>query len=380
MRDLGVIPDGALLIRDGVVLEVGPTRRIENRMAARGAIEVSAAGRVVMPGFVDSHTHLMFPPPGTTDEDTVARSVRAVTAQRLASRARSWLFAMVRHGTTTVEAKTGCGHDESAELKLLRVLGSVHGDPLDVIATFQLRLPRDGAADAVQWAIEEFLPAISKRRLARFAGVAWDADRAHAGYFREYLRAARNLGLPCKIHVDPACAAEAIRTGVANLAVSIDHWESATSAEIELMAGGGSMATVMPGAWREHDGPRPPVRAMLDAGIPVALATDFAPGEARPLNMQTVVAMACRWMGMTVEEAISAATVNGAHAVGCGDSLGSLEIGRSADLIFLNASDYRDLAGQFGTNLVFLTMKRGEFIYREGEVKPLAAESLRAAW
>lgn len=140
------------------------------------------------------------------------------------------------------------------------------------------------------------------------------------------------------------------------------------------------MATVMPGAWREHDGPRPPVRAMLDAGIPVALATDFAPGEARPLNMQTVVAMACRWMGMTVEEAISAATVNGAHAVGCGDSLGSLEIGRSADLIFLNASDYRDLAGQFGTNLVFLTMKRGEFIYREGEVKPLAAESLRAAW
>lgn len=379
LQELGIIPDGALLIRNGVVVEAGSTRRLENLAAARGAIEVNAAGRVVMPGFVDSHTHLVFPPPGD-GEESAARTVRASTAQRIAARSRAWLLAMARHGTTTVEAKTGCDHKHGAQAKLLRVLRALHGDPLDVIASFQLRLPEGDAAETVEWAIGEFLPAIRKRRLARFADISWDADPAHAECFGRCLRAARNLGLPCKIHVHPACTGAAIRQGVANLAVSIDHWEGAGAADVELMAGAGSMATVMPGAWLRRDGPLPPVRALLDAGVPLALATDFAPQLARSLNMQTVVAMACRWMGMTLEEAISAATVNGAHALGSGGKVGSLEPGNAADLIVLNTSDYRELACHFGANLVFLTMKRGEFIYQEGEVAPLDAADLRAAW
>src|SRR5581483_9553734 len=135
-QELTVIHDGALLVRDGIIQEVGPTRRLENLASARDAIEINAAGRVVMPGFVDCHTHLAFPQNGTTPDngDSAAR-LRAGTAARLAIRAKAHLEAMARHGTTTVEVKTGCGPDESAETKLLRVLHGLKQDPIDVFAT-----------------------------------------------------------------------------------------------------------------------------------------------------------------------------------------------------------------------------------------------------
>src|SRR5947209_98026 len=164
LNELSIIPDGALLIRDGVLQEVGSTRRVENLAQARDAVEINAAGRVVMPGFVDSHTHLVFPQggPWTEEHDDAARVVRASTGQRLEAKSRAHLEAMARHGTTTVEAKTGCGPDESAESKLLRVLSALKDDPVEVIPSFLLRLPtgRDGccSGDAAQWVIEELLP------------------------------------------------------------------------------------------------------------------------------------------------------------------------------------------------------------------------------
>src|ERR1022692_3780461 len=147
LKELGIISDGSLLIKDGVIDQVGPTRRVENLAAARGAVEISAVGRVVMPGFVDSHTHLVFPPPSTPVEEmeAAARAVRAGTGQRLQVRTQAYLEAMARHGTTTVEAKTGCGPDESAETKLLRVLAALKNNPLFVVPTFLFRLPRSGS-------------------------------------------------------------------------------------------------------------------------------------------------------------------------------------------------------------------------------------------
>jgi imidazolonepropionase len=139
LNELGLIPDGAVLIRDGVVLEVGATRRLENLAEARGAEDVNAAGRVVMPGFLDSHTHLAFPPPGADEGlEQAARLIGATNGQRLEMRVRGYLQSMARHGTTTVEVKTGCGPDPSAEAKILRVLAALKRDPLDVIPTCRL--------------------------------------------------------------------------------------------------------------------------------------------------------------------------------------------------------------------------------------------------
>jgi imidazolonepropionase len=386
-NELGIIQDGSLLIRDGVLVEVGPTRRVENLADARRATEVNAAGCVVMPGFVDSHTHLLFPPPGAPDTENAAGAIRSTTGQRLEVRARGHLRSMARHGTTTVEVKTGCGPDESAEAKLLRVLATLKHDPLDVLPTVLLQLPAgsSGAAlqDAAEWACGEFLPKVRRRRLALFADAAWECDPERRDCVVRYLEAARRLGLARKVHADRLGLKGAITTAVEQFAVSIDHLDRATAAEAALLAGSCTVATLLPWAsfhlgcgTAEHA----PARALIDAGVPVALASNFNPRHTPTLNMQTVMALACLQMGMTEAEAICAATINGAHALGRGDVAGSLEPGKSADVLILNTSDYRDLGHDFGMNLVRATMKRGELIYQEGEVAPLEADRPRPAW
>ena len=360
-------------MRDGVLLEVGSTRRVENLALARGAAEINAAGRGVMPGFVDSHTHLAFPPLGSSDDgEGAARMIRATNGQRLAARMRSHIQLMARHGTTTVEVKTGCGQDANAELKLFRALAGLKRDPLDVIPTYLFRLPAAGggtsASEAVDWAIHDLLPVLRRRRVARSADALWEGDPAQIPHLTRYLDEARALGFALKVHTGGAGPTQAVTAAVERFAASIDHLEYATAGDAALLAGACTVATLLPGAAFQHGGPDAPARALIDAGAPVALASNFNPLHSPVLNMQTVVALACLRLRMTPAEAIVASTINGAHALGRGDKTGSLEPGKLADVVILNASDYRDMGRDFGANLVRLTMKRGEFIYREGEV------------
>jgi imidazolonepropionase len=375
-------------VRDGVLVEVGPTRRIENLTLAQKAVEVSAVGRVVMPGFVDSHTHLLFPPPGSfaTELASGARAIRTITGMRLETRARIYVEAMARHGTTTLEVKTGCGPDRSAEMKILRVLSALQQKPLDVIATFLLRVPPGDPYDEPEaggggdWVCTEFLPKIRQRRLAAFADLVWEEQSGRAAYFAEYLRVAKALRMRLKLHADGPIPRAAIASAIEAGAASIDHLEHATAADAEPLARSGTIATLLPSASFHSDGRYAPARAFIEAGAPIALASNFNPHHTPTLNMQAVVNLACLRMGMTPAEAITAATINGAHALGCADKLGSLEPGKLADLLILNISDYRELAHHFGTNLVHSTMKRGEFIYEEGPVAPRPARDLRPAW
>jgi imidazolonepropionase len=376
LDELSIISDGALLVRDGVVLQVGPTRRVENLALARDAVEINAAGRVVMPGFVDSHTHLAFPLLGfgSGDFDAAARAVRANTGQHLEARVRTYLEAMARHGTTTVEVKTGCGPDESAESKMLRVLSVFKQDPVEVIPSFLFRLPQRHTGDAnfheaADWVFGDLLPKIWKRGVAQFADVAWDSDPESHRYFDRYLRVARDLGFARKIHADQMQAGTALAMAVDHTVVSIDHLEHATAEEVAILGPAGVIATLLPCASFRDDRDAP-ARALVDSGAAVALATNFNPHHTPTLNMQTAVALACLRMRLTVAEALSAATINSAHALGLADRIGSLEPGKSADLLLLNVSDYRDLAHTFGTNVVHMTMKRGEVIYSEGVVAP----------
>jgi imidazolonepropionase len=377
LNELGIIQDGALLIRDGILIEVGPTRRVENLAAARNAVEINAAGRIVLPGFVDSHTHLAFPPPGAEmDLAAAAKAICAGTGKRLAVRSLAYIEAMARHGATTVEVKTGCGPDESAEMKILRVLGALKNDPLDVAATFLFRLPSpnlfgDAAIEeAANWMISELLPKIHRRRLAKFVDVAWNPDCARHACFSRFLEAARGLGFSCKIHADKANAGAAIAMAIEYSALSIDHLEYASASEAAILGRSEVMATLLPCASFHTGRGNAPARALIDAGVPIVLASDFNASQTPTLNMQTVVALACLQMGLTPAEAISAATINGAHALGCAAMAGSLEPDKAADVVILNLADYRDISRHFGANLVHLTMKRGAVIYKEGQVTP----------
>ncbi|HJZ96654.1 MAG TPA: amidohydrolase family protein [Candidatus Solibacter sp.] len=379
LRDLSVIPNGAILVRDGIVVEAGPSRRLENLQQAREAIEINAAGRVVMPGFVDCHTHLVFPAAGAgEDSERGVRAIRSFTAQRLEFRARAHLEAMARHGTTTVEVKTGCGPDESAESKVLRVLSSLRYNPVDLIPSFLFRLPASlngNTGAAAEFIMGEFLPKIRRRGTALFADLAWDPDPNLTGYFDRYLESARGMGFACKIHADRQSPQEAIAMALRHRVVSIDHLEHAGETGASRLADAGIIATLLPCAG-PGSGCVPPARTLIDAGVPIALGTNFNPYHTPTLNMQAVVAMACWRFGMTTEEAITAATVNSAWALGCAGRVGSLEPGKSADLVLLNANDYRDLSGNLGTNLVHMTLKRGRLIYKEGVVGPRSPEAL----
>jgi imidazolonepropionase len=370
LADLGIIADGAVLIRDGVIVEVGPTRRIENLAAARGAVEIAAHGRVVMPGFVDSHTHLIYPLRGARSADaaSAARLWQSSTVRLIAARSGVFLDAMARHGTTTAEVKTGCDPGEATSMKALRAINLLRDGAIEVVPTHLVRIPAGSSASEAEEILLEISPRILRRGLAAFADIWWDGNEPREELCSRFLDQAAACGLGVKVHAaGPGCAG-AVALAVGHRAVSVDHLEHLTLDLAPLLSDARTIATVMPGAALDTWTPLAPARALIDSGVAVALASNFNPHHSPTLNMQTVVALACMRMAMSPAEAIVAATINGAHALERGDRIGSLEPGKCADLLLLNVDDYRDLARSFGLNLVHLTLKAGSAIYREGAV------------
>jgi imidazolonepropionase len=387
LRELSIIPRGAVLVEDGVIVDVGAERRIEKLSEARRAREIDATGRVVMPGFVDSHTHLIFGRPrlndyamrlaGATYAEIAAagggilssvEAVRSLAPRELEAQGRAFLAAMARHGTTTVEAKTGYGLDAAAEMKTLRVLARLNDDPLDVTPTFLGAhvVPPEFEGDAegyVDWMCADLMPRIARQKLARFADVYCDTGAFTLEQSRRYLDRARHLGLGLKIHAEQFSQSGAARLAVEMEAISADHLEQANEDDVRALAQSNTVATLLPGSvfYLGLDS-YPPARALITAGAAVALATDFNPGTSPTFSMAMVISLACTEMRMMPAEAISAATINGAHALGCADRAGSLEPGKQADLLVLDASDYRELPYYFGTNVVCRTIKKGEMI------------------
>jgi imidazolonepropionase len=230
-------------------------------------------------------------------------------------------------------------------------------------------------AEAASHICREVLPKFHRRRFARFADLVWDRSPACHHLYTQYLDAASRLRMPCKIHADQPGAAEAVAAAVHHLATSVDHLEGASRSDAALLAGTATMATLLPMA-SFRKSVVPPTRALIEAGVALAIASNFNPQHTPTLNMQTVIGFACIHLGMTPEQAITAATINGAHAIRRADKVGSLEVGKSADLLMLNLSDYRELGQHSGTNAVHMTMKGGECIYKEGEVMPRPAEEI----
>jgi imidazolonepropionase len=389
IRNIGVIPDGAVLIRNGLSVDVGPSRRIENLSRARGAREINAAGRIVMPGFVDSHTHLIHGSPwlgyyearisggDASAEDFLGASAAAIhnlPAGRLAARAQTVLKGMARHGTTTLEAKSGFGLDQPGEMKILRALSSVNQKPLDVVVSrlAMAAAPREYNRDRaayVEWLCGEHLRRVARRKLASFADIVYECDGFTLEETRRFLHAARSAGLLIKMHTAQWGETGGVQLAAEFDAISVDHLEWATPADIERLGRSASIATLLPGsAFHLRTGKYAPARDLIDAGAAIALATDYNPHTSPTYNMQFIISLACGQMGLTPAEAITAATINGAHAIRCAGQVGSLQPGKYADVVLLNAGDYREIPYHFGVNLVHMTIKRGTVIYKEGPV------------
>ncbi len=388
LRDLGIIPNGAVLIRDGVIAAVGTTRRVENLADAKHAHAIDATGRVVGPGFVDSHTHLVCGPPRLADyemrlagagyEEIAAagggilltmRAVREMPVRKLAQQARRTIAEFARHGVTTIEAKSGYGLDEAAEIKTLRTVRQLDGRPLSLVATYlgvHVVPPEwKGRADEyIAWVTSHMLPELQRHNLAAFADVYCDRGAFTLAQARAYLTAAGEYGYGLKIHAE-----QFTRTGAARLAVelgatSADHLDQIDEGDIRALAASYTIATLLPGAVMHLGLCRyAPARPLIDAGAAVALATDFNPGTSPTCSMPVILSLACAQMRMTPAEAIAAATINGAFAAGRAGRCGSIETGKDADFVIFDVPDYREIPYHFGVNPVATTIRRGKIIY-----------------
>ena len=392
MAEAGVIERGAVAVRDGRIVAVGPTTQLDGTFAADHVIDCS--GRSICPGFVDAHTHAVYGGDRAAEFElriqgasyleimaagggivSTVRHTRAASEDELVRSATVRLDEMLALGTTTVEIKTGYGLSVEDELKMLQVIERLDRDhPCDIVPTFlgahAVPIEFDGNAEAyTRCVIDEILPeAAAWYSSSRFAaqGVPMYIDvfcEDHAfdlGQSRRVLEAGIEAGLKAKMHVDQFNNLGGVPMALELGAASVDHLDVTGRAEIEMLGGSGTIAVPLPavnfnlGMTEYAD-----ARAMMDAGAAVALATDLNPGSAPCPSMPAVMAIACRYQRLTPAEALNASTINAAHAIGAGDETGSIEVGKRADILVLKAGDFRHIPYFFGGNPVQTVIKRG---------------------
>ena len=389
LQELGVIEDGSLLIKNGIIANVGPTRRIENLAEARSADEINANGRVVMPAFNDPHVRLVGPPARSL-EYPVGSSAARITSSELSHAAQQYLRVTppgrlefqaqrilersVRHGTTGIEAKCGYGLDDTAELKALRVSSNVGTGLCAVVSTFTASASIgqfDGRTDMqIDWICGELLPKIHQRQLAAFTEVVCDPAGFTIQQARTLFATARRLGFLLKLQAE-----QTARTGAVHLAVEMDIRAIAglnfcDQVDADALSRSRTVATLLPAlVYHSRSSAFPPARMLIDTGAAVALGSGYSPSLPGTYSPQPVLSLACTEMEMTPEEAINAATINAAYAMNRAQTTGSLEYGKEADLIILDVPDYHEIPYHLGVNQVETTMRNGSVIYREGAVR-----------
>jgi imidazolonepropionase len=380
LSELSVIKDGAISIRDGEIQWVGPTDQIPDKTAP----EFDASGKVVLPGFVDSHTHAVFARTradefewriqGTPYMDILARgggilsSVDAVRAARELHVQSARKF--FEYGTTTIEAKSGYGLNLETEIRMLKAMSAP--DKLEIIPTYlgahaiprEFASDRDGFVDQVIRDIES----IYAKNLAEFCDVFVEPGVFTPPEARRIFAKAKSIGMQIKIHADEFESSGGAALAVEVGATSADHLGAITREDISRIATSDVVATLLPATLFTLGATRyAPARSLIESGAAVALATDFNPGTSPTLNMQFVLSLACTQMKMTPAEAITAATLNGACAVRRQARLGSIERGKQADFSVYDVSDYREIPYFVAVNFCVATFKRGELVWSADE-------------
>jgi len=392
LSKLGIVKDGAVLVCDGRIVAVGTRAQVEIRKDAKQADKLDVGGRVVLPGFVDSHTHLIHAASraeeyelkiqGASYEEIArkgggilnsVKKLRAAGAEELKARARTALEGFSSYGTTTVEAKSGYGLDVASELRILQLQKELNSEqPLEIVSTFlaahvvpaEFRGKSNGAGKYIALLLEQMLPEVVNEGLAEFCDVFCDRGAFTRAEARRILSEAKDFGLAPRLHAEQLTRTGATQLGVELGAVSCDHLERVNAADIRALAQSQTVATLLPGCdfhlgWREYA----PARKLIESGAVVALATDYNPGTSPTVSVPMVLSLACTQLRMTPAEAIAAATINAAYALRRYKRIGSLEVGKQADLAVFEVEDYREIPYYFGMQLCWMTMKRGEIVY-----------------
>ena len=388
LKELGIIENGAVLCLGGKIVSVGTTKEalcdpwLKNNR--KKVLEIDCAGKVVLPGFVDSHTHPVFVSPrlvdfekrieGASYEQIAAagggirssvEGVRKAGKSLLAKKVLAVLHDMAAHGTTTVEAKSGYGLTVESELKSLQAIREAASHwPGTVIATLLGAhvVPKefqDRSQMYVDVVCEQMIPQAAKQKLAQFVDVFCDRGAFTAAETEQIFGAARKHGLSVRGHMCQLTET-ALQPFLRFDPASFDHMDYVSEDDIAQLAGRDTVATLVPGAnyflgLKEY----PRARKLIDAGVPVALATDYNPGTSPTLSMPMAMSLACTQMKMSPAEAITAATINGAWALRLANGKGSVETGKDADLAVFNVSDYREIPYWFGTNRCVATIMNG---------------------
>lgn len=388
MRETGLVRNAAVLVNDGIIEAAGPRAAVSRHRLAKKARTVEVNG-ICLPGFVDSHTHAVFAEPRLQDFSMrtagasyqeikaagggILSSIGAVRAQGRKAMAAQLAARAVRFlecGTTTAEVKSGYGLSLDSELKMLRAVRDAQEfTPLEMLPTLLAAhsVPPEFKGDAQAYldhVTSVILPKVVAEKLAVFADIFCEKGYFTPEQTTAYLKEAARLGLKPKVHSEQLSNYGGTRAGAAAGAVSADHADHVYAEDIAALRDAGTIATLLP-ASNYYLGltKYPPARELIAEGVPVALATDFNPGTCPCWNMQFVLSVACTHCGMTPEEAICAATVNGACALGIGDRVGRVVPGMQADLAFFAADDYRELAYYFGGNQNLLTVKKGHVVH-----------------
>jgi len=385
MREIGVIRDGGLAVKDGRIVAVGKTGDVTKGFKA--ATVVSANGKTVLPGFVDPHTHLGFA--GSREDEfqmrvegasymeilnagggilKTVRETRKASVEKLADFGLKTLDVMLEHGTTTVEAKSGYGLTTKDELKILEAMrraNQLHA--VDVVPTFlgAHAVPPEFKGNTqgyVRLVVEEMLPKVAEKVLAEFCDVFCERGVFSLEQSKRILAAARESGLRIKVHADEMSMLGAAELAADIGAISAEHLLFSSAQSFKTMAEKGVVGVLLPAAaFCLMMGRYADARLMVDSGVPVALGTDFNP-SCLVENMQLVIAFACHFMRLTPAEAVAAATINAAHAVGRARDVGSLEVGKRADVVVLDVPNHRFLGYRFGVNLVDKVVKNGRIV------------------
>jgi imidazolonepropionase len=384
MSELAIIRDGGMLIREGKIDIVGSSDEIEKNAADAEIVDV--AGRLVLPGFVDAHTHLVFAGNRLDDFERRARGetyeqiakagggiwstvekTRAATDADLFAQTKKRANWFLRSGTTTVEAKSGYGLTVDDELKILRVMQRLSQEtPLEIVPTFlgAHAFPRDISSDAyVDLVIDEMLPRVAADHLAEFCDVFCERGYFDIEQSRKILTGAKKLGLGLRGHVDQLSNSGGAKLMAELGATTADHLEKTDEQGIAALKTANVQPVLLPGSVYALGSTGYPLgRAMIQAGLPVVLATDFNPGSSPTPSMPMILSLACTQMKMSPAEAITASTINAAYSLDRGARIGSFEPGKFANFSIFECEDYRELAYWFGVPQIHSVFVRGESV------------------
>ncbi len=388
MRDINVIKSGAILIDGGRIAAIGKEKVVKKHKLSKKAKHIKMRG-VALPGFVDSHTHAVFAEPRLKDFSLrvsgasyqeikaggggIISSINAVRKQKFAEMEKQLLERankFLKCGTTTAEVKTGYGLDFKSEIKILQAIKNASKKtslemPATLLSAHSVPPEFKGNTKKyLEFIMAEILPFVAQKKLAVFADIFCEK-----GYFSpqeslKYLSQVKKYGLIAKIHAEQLSNYGGIAAGACAGAISADHCDYANMADIEVAKQTEMVLTLLPASnFYLGISKYPNARKMINSGVAVALATDFNPGTSPCWNMQEVLSLASINMGMTPEEGIVASTINGAYALNMNKKIGSLEVGKQADIAIFDAEDYREISYYFGSNLNLMTIKKGKIVY-----------------